>query len=118
MSPTTRAHDGSYRWSKHGCTGPLVEAVLTRSWTTAPALTSNTGDEIALVMAKRTSGNLRDGSEGTTMPGRRKSDVRVFDLASWLAGPARVGLTPVEIVAQTCERLVQAGIPLWRVRLG
>jgi adenylate cyclase len=52
------------------------------------------------------------------MPGWRRSDVRVFDLASWLAGPARVGLTPVEIVAQTCERLVHAGIPLWRVRLG
>ncbi len=52
------------------------------------------------------------------MPRRRKSDVRVFALASWLAGPARVGLTPVEIVAQTCEQLVRAGIPLWRVRLG
>ncbi|MGF9762924.1 adenylate/guanylate cyclase domain-containing protein [Microvirga sp. 0TCS3.31] len=52
------------------------------------------------------------------MPGRRKPDVRVFELASWLAGPARVSLTPVEIVAQTCERLVHAGVPLWRVRLG
>lgn len=52
------------------------------------------------------------------MPHRRKSAVRVFELASWLAGPARVSLTPVEIVAQTCERLVHAGVPLWRVRLG
>jgi adenylate cyclase len=52
------------------------------------------------------------------MPHLSKSGVNLFDLASWLAGPARVGLTPVEIVAQTCERLVHAGIPLWRVRLG
>jgi len=29
-----------------------------------------------------------------------------------------VGLTPVEIMAQTCKQLVRAGIPLWRVRLG
>jgi adenylate cyclase len=47
-----------------------------------------------------------------------KPGTSVFELASWLAGPARVSLTPVEIVAQTCERLVHAGVPLWRVRLG
>jgi adenylate cyclase len=47
-----------------------------------------------------------------------KPGASVFNLASWLAGPARVSLTPVEIVAQTCERLVHGGIPLWRVRLG
>jgi adenylate cyclase len=53
-----------------------------------------------------------------SMPRRVKPDARVFELASWLVGPAREGLTPVEIVAQTCERLVYAGVPLWRVRLG
>lgn len=42
----------------------------------------------------------------------------VLDLARWLAGPARIGLTPVEIVAGCCERLVAAGVPLYRVRVG
>ncbi|PVE20366.1 adenylate/guanylate cyclase domain-containing protein [Microvirga sp. KLBC 81] len=49
---------------------------------------------------------------------RPKPNVNVFGLASWLVGPARVTLTPVEIVTEICERLVRAGIPLWRVRVG
>ena len=52
------------------------------------------------------------------MPRQLRPGASAFELATWLAGPARVGLTPVEIVAETCERLVQAGIPLWRVRVG
>jgi adenylate cyclase len=42
----------------------------------------------------------------------------ILDLARWLAGPARIGLTPVEIVAGFCERLRAAGLPLYRVRVG
>jgi adenylate cyclase len=46
------------------------------------------------------------------------SRLRILELAKWLVGPARVALTPSNIVAQHCERLVTAGIPLWRVRVG
>ncbi len=42
----------------------------------------------------------------------------VLDLARWLAGPARIGLTPVEIVAGYCERLLASHVPLFRVRVG
>lgn len=52
------------------------------------------------------------------MPRRPEPSYDLLDLASWLAGPARVALAPAEIIAQCCERLVTAGIPLWRVRVG
>jgi adenylate cyclase len=46
------------------------------------------------------------------------SGLRILELAKWLVGPARVALTPSDIVAQYCESLVAAGVPLWRVRVG
>jgi adenylate cyclase len=52
------------------------------------------------------------------MPDQRIPDFNIVETATWLAGTARVVLSPAEIVAQTCERLVAAGIPLWRVRVG
>jgi adenylate cyclase len=52
------------------------------------------------------------------MPDRAIPRFRILDFATWLVGTARVALTPAEIVAQSCERLVAAGIPLWRVRVG
>ena len=52
------------------------------------------------------------------MPDQRILDFNMIELATWLVGTARVALSPVEIVAQTCERLLAAGIPLWRVRVG
>ncbi len=36
---------------------------------------------------------------------------------NWLIGPARRSSTPVEIVNGLVDRLVAAGIPLWRVRI-
>ncbi|MCB5176921.1 adenylate/guanylate cyclase domain-containing protein [Microvirga lenta] len=42
----------------------------------------------------------------------------VLDLARWLAGPARTALAPAAIVTEYCERLLTAGVPLWRVRVG
>jgi adenylate cyclase len=42
----------------------------------------------------------------------------LLELGKWLVGPARVALAPSEIVARYCVRLVAAGIPLWRVRVG
>jgi adenylate cyclase len=36
---------------------------------------------------------------------------------NWLIGPARRSCTPVEIVNGLVERLVAAGVPLWRVRI-
>jgi adenylate cyclase len=52
------------------------------------------------------------------MPDRAPSSFSLLDFATWLVGTARVALTPGEIVAQSCERLVTAGVPLWRVRVG
>ena len=36
-------------------------------------------------------------------------------LANWLIGGARSKSVPAEMMAEVCERLVQAGLPLWRV---
>src|SRR4028119_2433556 len=52
------------------------------------------------------------------MPQEPQRSLGVLDLARWLAGPARIGLTPVEIVAGCCQRLLAAGVPLYRVRVG
>ena len=35
-------------------------------------------------------------------------------LIDWLMDGARSAPTPVALLAQTCERLVAAGVPLWR----
>ncbi|QRM32538.1 hypothetical protein [Microvirga sp. VF16] len=55
---------------------------------------------------------------GYAMLSQQIRDFNVIDFAIWLVGTARVALSPVEIVAQTCNRLLAAGIPLWRVRVG
>ncbi len=52
------------------------------------------------------------------MPHQRIPDLNILEFATWLVVTARVTLPPAEIVAQTCDRLVAAGIPLWRVRVG
>ncbi|WP_114947665.1 adenylate/guanylate cyclase domain-containing protein [Microvirga calopogonii] len=52
------------------------------------------------------------------MPHQRILDFDILEFTTWLVGTARVALSPVEIVTQTCDRLVAAGIPLWRVRVG
>jgi adenylate cyclase len=52
------------------------------------------------------------------MPQELQRSLAVLHLARWLAGPARIGLTPVEIVAGCCESLLAAGVPLHRVRVG
>lgn len=36
-------------------------------------------------------------------------------ITDWLIDGARSAASPTDMMAQTCERLVQAGIPLWRV---
>src|SRR2546421_10417037 len=36
-------------------------------------------------------------------------------LAAWLIDGARSAPTPVALLRETCERLVAAGMPLWRV---
>ena len=38
-------------------------------------------------------------------------------ITNWLIGPARRSCTPAEIVNGLVDRLVAAGIPLWRVRI-
>ena len=52
------------------------------------------------------------------MPHQRIPRFNIIEFATWLVGTARVSLSPLETVAQTCDRLVAAGIPLWRVRVG
>ena len=52
------------------------------------------------------------------MPHQAIPSFSILDFATWLVGTARVALTPAEIVAQSCERLVATGIPLWRARVG
>jgi adenylate cyclase len=37
------------------------------------------------------------------------------ELKDWLIGGARSAASPPQVVAETCERLVKAGLPLWRV---
>ena len=36
-------------------------------------------------------------------------------LTDWLMDGARSAPTPTALLSQTCERLVDAGVPLWRV---
>jgi adenylate cyclase len=61
---------------------------------------------------------IGNAQAGYAMPHQRIPDFSVIEFATWLAGTARVALSPVEIVAQACDRLVAAGVPLWRVRVG
>src|SRR5271165_7635111 len=39
----------------------------------------------------------------------------VHEVLEWLAGGALSGPESQDVLAQLCERMVQAGIPLWRV---
>jgi adenylate cyclase len=39
-------------------------------------------------------------------------------LAGWLIGPARLGLAPVALIDGFCRRLLEQGVPLWRLRAG
>jgi hypothetical protein len=55
---------------------------------------------------------------GQSMPQTPQRLPSVLDLARWLAGPARTALAPADIVTEYCERLLAAGVPLWRVRVG
>jgi len=52
------------------------------------------------------------------MPQDPQRHSSVFELARWLTGPARTALAPADIVTEYCERLLTAGVPLWRVRVG
>ena len=36
-------------------------------------------------------------------------------ITDWLIDGARSAVSPSQMMAETCERLVQAGLPLWRV---
>jgi len=37
------------------------------------------------------------------------------NISDWLIDGARSAASPAHMMAETCERLVQAGLPLWRV---
>ena len=40
---------------------------------------------------------------------------KIRDIAAWLVDGARSAATPAGMMAQACERLVEAGVTLWRV---
>jgi adenylate cyclase len=40
---------------------------------------------------------------------------KVREIADWLTDGARSAATPAQMMAECCERLVAAGVPLWRV---
>jgi adenylate cyclase len=61
---------------------------------------------------------LKSNKRGRTVREKLRSDFSTRDLAAWLVGPARVTLAPSDIVEQYCDRLVAAGVALWRVRIG
>jgi adenylate cyclase len=62
-------------------------------------------------------GGLGAGHGPTTAPGRNL-DVVQAEIATWLIGPARRELPPEAIVGGLVARLIAAGVPLWRVRIG
>ena len=43
------------------------------------------------------------------MPHQQIPRFNIIELATWLVGTARVSLSPVETVAQTCDRLATEG---------
>lgn len=53
-----------------------------------------------------------------TDPSRSELSRERAQITEWLIGPARQAATPQEIVAGIAERLVGAGVPLLRVRIG
>jgi adenylate cyclase len=52
-----------------------------------------------------------------THPSQNPADLEA-GITTWLIGPARRELPPEAIVGGLVERLVAAGIPLWRLRIG
>jgi len=53
-----------------------------------------------------------------TRPSTTPSSSKRAEITDWLIGPARQSATPAEIVGGVAERLVEAGVPLLRVRIG
>ena len=49
---------------------------------------------------------------------KRADHDRVDEIAQWLIGEARLSLTPLEMIDRFCHRLVDLGVPLWRLRAG
>jgi adenylate cyclase len=45
----------------------------------------------------------------------RFMDAEIHELTDWLIDGARSAADPMDMMAQTCQRLVAAGLPLWRV---
>jgi adenylate cyclase len=46
------------------------------------------------------------------------NDDRVAELARWLIAEARLSLAPLELIDRFCHKLVEFGVPLWRLRAG
>ena len=49
---------------------------------------------------------------------KRADHDRIDEIAQWLIAEARLSLTPLELIDRFCHRLVDLGVPLWRLRAG
>lgn len=60
---------------------------------------------------------MSQSRDETALPGQGLAAAQA-DIVAWLIGPARRELSPEAIVLGLVERLAQAGIPIWRLRIG
>src|ERR1700726_4159093 len=56
-----------------------------------------------------------DGAGTWSVNGLIMNAPELRKLTDWLMDGARSAPTPTALLSQTCERLVDAGVPLWRV---
>ena len=49
---------------------------------------------------------------------QRADHDRIGEIAQWLIAEARLSLAPLELIDRFCHRLVDLGVPLWRLRAG
>lgn len=48
----------------------------------------------------------------------QSDDDRIAGVARWLIAEARLSLAPLELIDRFCHKLVEFGVPLWRLRAG
>ena len=80
------------------------------------------GAGIELTCLRRSTGERPGTLHRPPMPERdlvEKDDATsLAGIVNWLIGPARRSLLAEQIIQGLAERLVEAGVPLWRVRIG
>ena len=54
-------------------------------------------------------------ANGVLALGNAMNASELRDIITWMIGGARSAPTPPQMMAECCERLVRAGLPLWRI---